>query len=311
MACANNPTHQPALDNKRLHCTYFVLISTFSNMSVTKALFSLNQKIFVVQAFYKHNENWTRVRMEFHKKYNILTTDTIFRSFNTILKFFSTTGAVTQVIQFDVLESLPSKVRRPPEWQPKQEVEEDGNAQDTTVMVADVVYHVDEGDQDVIEEIVDVPSSEDQSLAEELEETQRAAESILEDGARPSIHYLKDSPTANYSLGRAISGRPATAAVAGYACPHCPKLLQSNAGLITHIRTHTNERPFNCSSCQKSFKQKGALKIHTRIHTGEKPYYCAICSKGFRQNINLQCHLRNSHGQTLNELRKKRAHREW
>lgn len=277
-------------------------------MSVTKTLFSLNQKIFVVKAYFKHNENLTRVRFEFNKKFNISTADSIFKSFNSILKSFESTGSVTHKIHFDVLKDQPRAARRLLVLEPTKEFIETGSPQDDgTGTVDQVIYNVYEDGEEVMEEIVDLPFSEDQSLTEE-EETHRAAESILE-SVTPSIidpgnRLLSTAQPSNFSKKPSMGtrGRPSTA-VTGYACPHCPKLLQSNASRETHIRIHTNERPFSCSFCDKRFKQKGALKIHTRIHTGEKPYYCTICSKGFRQNVNLQCHLKNVHGQTLDELR--------
>jgi len=90
----------------------------------------------------------------------------------------------------------------------------------------------------------------------------------------------------------------------------CEKKFTSWRMLNTHLKTHSNDRPFCCQTCGDSFKTKGALKTHedskhllknkTLKHTNvfqwrqyiidpakelEKNYFCNICGEGFpRQN---------------------------
>ncbi|CAL8121432.1 unnamed protein product [Orchesella dallaii] len=64
-------------------------------------------------------------------------------------------------------------------------------------------------------------------------------------------------------------------------CPVCNKPTRSKAVLETHMRVHTNERPFRCSMCPKACKTAGNLKCHMGVHVPEKPFCCNVCEKRY------------------------------
>lgn len=51
-------------------------------------------------------------------------------------------------------------------------------------------------------------------------------------------------------------------------CRVCGRNYARPSTLKTHLRTHTNERPFKCNVCHKTFSQAANLTAHQRVHTG-------------------------------------------
>ncbi|XP_066983037.1 zinc finger protein 91-like [Macrobrachium rosenbergii] len=78
-------------------------------------------------------------------------------------------------------------------------------------------------------------------------------------------------------------------------CKQCGKICKSSSNLISHMRTHSGERPYYCDVCGVGFKQIAHLRSHVRIHTGEKPYVCNLCGAAFTQSSRLNSHKKTQH----------------
>ena len=79
-------------------------------------------------------------------------------------------------------------------------------------------------------------------------------------------------------------------------CNICGRHYARPSTLKTHLRTHTNERPYKCSVCCKTFSQAANLTAHQRVHTGERPFPCPICGRQFSQSSSVITHLRTHSG---------------
>ncbi|KAG6157841.1 hypothetical protein E4U37_006834 [Claviceps purpurea] len=61
---------------------------------------------------------------------------------------------------------------------------------------------------------------------------------------------------------------------ATFQCTLCPKRFTRAYNLRSHLRTHTDERPFVCSHCGKAFARQHDRKRHESLHSGEKKFAC-------------------------------------
>ncbi|KAH8848043.1 hypothetical protein MCOR27_000317 [Pyricularia oryzae] len=66
-----------------------------------------------------------------------------------------------------------------------------------------------------------------------------------------------------------VQKHPAT-----FQCSLCPKRFTRAYNLRSHLRTHTDERPFVCTVCGKAFARQHDRKRHEGLHSGEKKFVC-------------------------------------
>ncbi|KAI9001595.1 hypothetical protein BC832DRAFT_520869, partial [Gaertneriomyces semiglobifer] len=72
----------------------------------------------------------------------------------------------------------------------------------------------------------------------------------------------------------------------------CFKSFHRRQNLLSHMRCHSEERPFHCSDCPHSFRRKHDLHRHFRsMHALKKPFECGHCGKPFARSDALTRHL--------------------
>lgn len=88
-----------------------------------------------------------------------------------------------------------------------------------------------------------------------------------------------------------------------FKCQHengcCNRILLTLSKFTSHMRCHTNVRPFQCDLCDMSFTQRGNLQKHREIHQGIKRFTCDHCGNKYSKKYNLMVH--------LNSLKRKEA----
>ncbi|KAI5748045.1 hypothetical protein M8J77_021303 [Diaphorina citri] len=81
-----------------------------------------------------------------------------------------------------------------------------------------------------------------------------------------------------------------------YECSHCQKKFFRNSKLTSHLKTHSDLRPYECDICNASFKTNYERKKHRiYVHSETRPYQCNLCNASFKRPGHLK-----QHGKTHN-----------
>ncbi|XP_063541727.1 zinc finger protein 420-like [Cydia strobilella] len=80
-----------------------------------------------------------------------------------------------------------------------------------------------------------------------------------------------------------------------YMCDVCGHTTRQYANLMVHMRTHTNEKPYECPHCDRRFSMPSNRDRHLVVHTGEKRYQCQHCNRRFTQSTAVKLHIQTVH----------------
>ena len=82
-----------------------------------------------------------------------------------------------------------------------------------------------------------------------------------------------------------------------YTCDQCSAAFVRSSDLNRHKKTHTGEKAYKCQLCHSAFADSSKLRIHMRVHTGEKPFKCNLCHEAFSQASQYERHRRVHSGE--------------
>ncbi|XP_050437680.1 zinc finger protein GLIS2 homolog isoform X2 [Adelges cooleyi] len=106
--------------------------------------------------------------------------------------------------------------------------------------------------------------------------------------------HLNKSELAKHVTNHMVPGPQGLFYCKWKSCTRGDRAFNAKYKMLIHLRTHTNDKPYQCYTCGKSFTRTENLKIHARTHTGEKPYVCSVngCNKAYSNSSDRFKHTR-------------------
>ncbi|XP_009078503.1 PREDICTED: transcription factor E4F1, partial [Acanthisitta chloris] len=77
-----------------------------------------------------------------------------------------------------------------------------------------------------------------------------------------------------------------------HVCSHCSETFREAAALETHLKSHTEFKPFKCEECGKEFPKGYLLRKHQEVHVNERRFRCGECGKLYKTIAHVKGHRR-------------------
>ncbi|XP_068086358.1 zinc finger protein OZF-like [Anabrus simplex] len=100
------------------------------------------------------------------------------------------------------------------------------------------------------------------------------------------LPYIKEETESGPEVSYANRQVPDGGATS-FSCSVCGKVLVGKLGLLRHLKTHKDDRPYQCDHCGKLFGCKSSLSEHLKIHP---LLLCGFCHKCFTKRNMLEEH---------------------
>uniref|UniRef100_A0A8C0FIA4 C2H2-type domain-containing protein n=1 Tax=Bubo bubo TaxID=30461 RepID=A0A8C0FIA4_BUBBB len=64
---------------------------------------------------------------------------------------------------------------------------------------------------------------------------------------------------------------------------------------LTHLKKHSEEKPYVCNACGRAFRWAAGLRHHYLTHTNEHPFFCRYCPYKAKQKFQVIKHIQRHH----------------
>uniref|UniRef100_A0A8B9QZN0 C2H2-type domain-containing protein n=1 Tax=Anas platyrhynchos TaxID=8839 RepID=A0A8B9QZN0_ANAPL len=68
-----------------------------------------------------------------------------------------------------------------------------------------------------------------------------------------------------------------------------------SASSATHLKKHSEEKPYVCNACGRAFRWAAGLRHHYLTHTDQHPFFCRYCPYKAKQKFQVIKHIQRHH----------------